>query len=40
MKIKLGEKLPQNDFFYLDKNNEVKKISTNDALIEAILNQY
>ena len=29
MKIKLGEKLPQNDFFYLDKNNEVKKISTN-----------
>tara|TARA_B100001029_G_C14932277_1_gene378356 strand:+ start:377 stop:865 length:489 start_codon:yes stop_codon:yes gene_type:complete len=30
MKIKLGEKLPQNDFFYLDKNNEVKKISTND----------
>ena len=30
MKIKPGEKLPQNDFFYLDEKNEVKKISTND----------
>ena len=29
MKIKPGEKLPQNDF-YLDEKNEVKKISTND----------
>ena len=30
MKIKLGDKLPQNDFFYLDDSNEVKKISTID----------
>ena len=30
MKIKPGDKLPQNDFFYLDESNEVKKISTND----------
>ena len=30
MKIKPGEKLPQNDFFYLDEKNEVKKISTSD----------
>ena len=29
MKIKPGDKLPQNDFFYLDDSNEVKKISTN-----------
>tara|TARA_B100000401_G_scaffold175171_1_gene117582 strand:+ start:237 stop:425 length:189 start_codon:yes stop_codon:yes gene_type:complete len=34
MKIKPGDKLPQNDFFYLDDSNEVKKISTND-LFEA-----
>ena len=30
MKIKPGDKLPQNDFFYLDDSNEVKKISTKD----------
>ncbi len=30
MKIKIGDKLPQNDFFYLDDTNEVKKISTSD----------
>ena len=30
MKIKPGDKLPQNDFFYLDELNEVKKISTSD----------
>ena len=30
MKIKPGDKLPQNDFFYLDDTNLVKKISTND----------
>ena len=30
MKIKSGENLPQNDFFYLDEKNEVKKITTND----------
>ena len=30
MKIKPGDKLPHNDFFYLDESNEVKKISTND----------
>ena len=32
MKIKPGDKLPQNDFFYLDEANEVKKITTNDLL--------
>ena len=32
MKIKIGDKLPQNDFFYLDEKNEVKKITTNDLL--------
>ena len=32
MKIKLGDKLPQNDFFYLDDSNEVKKISTNNLI--------
>ena len=32
MKIKLGDKLPQNDFFYLDESNEVNKISTNDLI--------
>ena len=30
MKIKPGDKLPQNDFFYLDDSNEVKKVSTKD----------
>ena len=30
MKIKPGENLPQNDVFYLDEKNEVKKIATND----------
>ena len=30
MNIKPGENLPQNDFFYLDEKNEVKKIATND----------
>ena len=30
MKIKPGDKLPKNDFFYLDDLNEVKKISTFD----------
>ena len=30
MKIKPGDKFPQNDFFYLDDSNEVKKISTSD----------
>ncbi|MBH90853.1 MAG: peroxiredoxin [Candidatus Marinimicrobia bacterium] len=30
MKIKTGDKLPKNDFFYLDDLNEVKKISTFD----------
>ena len=33
MKIKPGDKLPQNDFFYLDDSNEVKKISTNDLFV-------
>ena len=32
MKIKLGDKLPQNDFFYLDESNEANKISTNDLI--------
>ena len=30
MKIKPGDKLPHNDFFYLDDANEVKIISTSD----------
>ena len=30
MKLKPGDELPHNDFFYLDDSNEVKKISTND----------
>ena len=30
MNIKPGENLPQNDFFYLDEKNEVKKVATND----------
>ena len=34
MKIKPGDKLPQNDFFYLNDANEVKKISTNDLFKE------
>ena len=34
MKIKPGDKLPQNDFFYLDESNEVKKISTSDLFKE------
>ena len=33
MKIKPGDKLPHNDFFYLDDLNEVKKISTNDLFM-------
>ena len=34
MKIKPGDKLPQNDFFYLNESNEVKKISTSDLFKE------
>ena len=30
MKIRSGQKLPQNDFFYLDEKNEVKKITTSN----------
>tara|TARA_A100001037_G_C14934739_1_gene537706 strand:+ start:373 stop:861 length:489 start_codon:yes stop_codon:yes gene_type:complete len=30
MKIKVGDKLPVSEFFYLDQKNEVKKISTSD----------
>ena len=30
MKIKVGDKLPVSDFFYLNQKNEVKKISTSD----------
>ena len=37
MKIKPGEKLPQNDLFYLDDSNEVKKISTIDFIKERLL---
>ena len=29
MKLKIGDKLPPGEFFYLDKNNEVKKIEIN-----------
>ena len=32
MKIKPGDKLPHNDFFYLDDANEVKIISTSELL--------
>ena len=28
MKIKVGDKLPSADFFYLNEANEVKKINT------------
>ncbi len=28
MKIKIGDVLPESEFFYLDKENEVKKINT------------
>ena len=30
MKIKVGDKLPVSEFFYLDQKNEVKKIGTSD----------
>ena len=30
MKIKVGDKLPASEFFYLNQKNEVKKISTSD----------
>ncbi len=30
MKIKIGEKLPKTDLFYLDENNNVKKLSILD----------
>ena len=32
MKIKPGDKLPQNDFFYLDEGGAVKKIKSTDLL--------
>ena len=32
MKIKLGDKLPQNDFFYLDGANDLKKITTSELI--------
>ncbi len=30
MKIKEGDKLPSSEFFYLDKENAVKKIKSNE----------
>ena len=30
MKIKIGDKLPSSELFYLDQNNEVKKIDVRD----------
>ena len=30
MKIKIGDKLPSSELFYLDQNNEVKKIDISD----------
>ena len=30
MKIKVGDKLPSSDIFYLDQNNDVKKIDILD----------
>ena len=32
MKIKSGDKLPQNDFFYLDGANDLKKITTSELI--------
>ena len=31
MKIKVGDKLPVSEFFYLNQKSEVKKISTSDV---------
>ena len=33
MKIKAGDKLPNSELFYLDLNNEVKKIDTLNLLL-------
>ena len=30
MKIKVGEKLPSSELFYLDQNNDVKKVDILD----------
>ena len=30
MRIKIGDKLPKSELFYLDQNNDVKKIDTLD----------
>ena len=32
MKIKIGEKLPFTDFYYLDEKNTVKKINSSTLL--------
>ena len=34
MKIKVGEKLPSSELFYLDQNNDVKKIDIKDLCKE------
>ena len=32
MRIKIGDKLPNSELFYLDQNNDVKKINVSDKL--------
>ena len=34
MRIKVGEKLPSSELFYLDQNNDVKKIDIKDLCKE------
>ena len=38
MKIKVGEKLPSSELFYLDQNNNVKKVDILDNDISEIKN--
>ena len=46
MKIKVGDKLPSSELFYLDQNNDVKKINIlelckiNKTLILGILKSF
>ena len=35
MKIKVGDKLPNSELFYLDKNNDVKKFHILDLLLQS-----
>ena len=38
MRIKIGDKLPNSELFYLDQNNDVKKIDILDNDISKIKN--